>query len=677
MASLMNVDLSKGILGAKTSSAAGLRILRKRSTAIRRRSNSTVACPALKVVNSASAVLIPPVKTPGSINLLNGQHQPRIFPQEGGGEEENLGRQLEGYLNSPNDVGLLARALDEQHGEYFVAMDAIDRMRREGGASPELDLAVRNAVVALYAKFGSLADACKAFERIQQPNVESWNALLIVYCRLGTCNNIAQIVDRMRSIGVWPNERTFLTIFERVRHIEDGKRLAEKVKEQQGLDLSIVGAALVTMFCRFSSVSDARDAFDKIPEKGIPAYTAMMAGYVNEKKPKEAIELYHALQQSNLPVTNTVLAIVLGACSNLVDSDEGRAAHYTAIELGLQDDPVVQNAVATMYAKCGGLEEARAVFDAMEIRNVDALTWSSLIGVYGSQGKTDESLRLARRMQHEGMILDGNCFANLIFSCANGRQDAEACRFFMDMRSDYGIVPGKEHFGCLVDAVGRAGHLKDAEDLIKAMPMQPDEHVWSVLFASAQLHGDAQRIQRSAEIMMKMNPQLDPLGTGANRTAARWEEARKVRELMRKRGIKKEPGKSMITINNVVHSFMARDRSHIHTKEIYAEVDRITEICKKEENYIPDTRYVLHDVPEDQKPKLLYYHSERLAMAYGHIATPPGSALRVIKNLRVCGDCHTISKMWAKIMQREIIVRDNRRFHHFAKDGTCSCGDYW
>lgn len=155
----------------------------------------------------------------------------------------------------------------------------------------------------------------------------------------------------------------------------------------------------------------------------------------------------------------------------------------------------------------------------------------------------------------------------------------------------------------------------------------------------------------------------------------RHEDAEKVRQVMDGRAITKEPGQSWIEINGKTHTFHAEDKSHPQSDEIYAELNKLTKQIK-EIGYVPDTSFVLHDTDESQKERLLCCHSERLAISYGLISTPPGSPIRIVKNLRVCGDCHTATKFISKVVGREIVARDAHRFHHFV-DGVCSCGDYW
>lgn len=174
-------------------------------------------------------------------------------------------------------------------------------------------------------------------------------------------------------------------------------------------------------------------------------------------------------------------------------------------------------------------------------------------------------------------------------------------------------------------------------------------------------------------------PLITPVQRGAHPkpppSANRWQEKARIRKMMEERGIKKQPGLSRIEVGGKVHAFMANDRNHPELPAIHAELSRIVKEMYLA-GYEPDTRFVLHDIDEAAKVRAINFHSEKLAMCYGFIKTPPKSPIRIIKNLRVCGDCHTATKYMAYLTGREIIMRDAFRFHHF-KHGYCSCGDYW
>ncbi|XP_024523323.1 pentatricopeptide repeat-containing protein At4g33170-like [Selaginella moellendorffii] len=662
------------------------------------------------------STFLPGVKY-GTANVLAEQY--RIQSQTAGSKLDHLGDRLEAFLRAPSsDVVSWTKILAacNEHRDYIGALDLFDRMREQGVVPDricfvtvldsviglgdiaqgkrihsmvldrelERDSMVGTAVVKMYARIGSIQDACRAFDRIDQPGVAAWTVLVGAYCRLGSFNSVMQILERMEAEGVKPNEVTFITILDTCKNLalEDGKKIQALASEQQqrSLDASArIGTAVIGMFSRFSSMILAREAFDKISQKSVAAYTAMIAGYANNKQPREALAIFQEMIRRRVAADNLVLAVAISACASIPDLEEGKALHCSAMDLGLHRDDVVRTALVDMYSRCGSMEDASAVFG--EIERPDTVAWSAMIAALGRHGDPRGAVAMAARMQQDGWRPSGATMVGVLAACAHAGMIEEAVKFFVDMAVDHGLAREREHIGCLADALGRRGELALAEELIRAMAAEEwDERIWHSLLGNCRSYNDMERANRCADVIMRLDPKTDPLGGGGmitgGRAPARWEDAKRVRKLIAARAIKKEPGKSMISVKNNVRGFVAGDRSHPHTKETYEEVHRLTDLIKKE-GYIPDTRYVLHDVPEDQKERLLWYHSERLAIAYGSITTPPGTALRIIKNLRVCGDCHTATKLFAKVMQREIIVRDNRRFHHFAKDGTCSCGDYW
>lgn len=231
----------------------------------------------------------------------------------------------------------------------------------------------------------------------------------------------------------------------------------------------------------------------------------------------------------------------------------------------------------------------------------------------------------------------------------------------------------------MVDLLGRAGSLDDAHKLIKEkVPFEPNASIWGALLGACRIHGNVKLGKLAAEHLFELDPQNSGNYVMLAKiyvASGRWADAVKVRKMMRDRGIKKETGYSWIEIKKSVYTFVAGDRSHPQSEEIYAMIDNLTSQMK-EIGYVPDTNFVLHNIEEELKEYILCHHSEKLAIAFGLISTPQGTPVRVVKNLRVCGDCHTATKFISKIVQREIVVRDCNRFHHF-RDGLCTCGDYW
>ena len=187
-----------------------------------------------------------------------------------------------------------------------------------------------------------------------------------------------------------------------------------------------------------------------------------------------------------------------------------------------------------------------------------------------------------------------------------------------------------------------------------------------------------ERAERVAEKALELDPQnasIYVLLANIYAVAGRWDDEEKVRLRMKENGIKKIPGQTWIEIDGKVHTFFADDKSHERANEISAELKKLNDEMK-ESGYVPNTKFVTHNMTEEEKEDHLCSHSEKLAIGFGLISTPPGTPLLITKNLRVCPDCHSATKVISKLRNREITVRDANRFHHF-KNGECSCKDYW
>jgi hypothetical protein len=230
----------------------------------------------------------------------------------------------------------------------------------------------------------------------------------------------------------------------------------------------------------------------------------------------------------------------------------------------------------------------------------------------------------------------------------------------------------------MVDILGRAGYLEEAHDFINSMPIQPDATVWGSLLGACRNYMNIRLGELVAKHLLQScseNAAHYVLMSNIYAAAGRWDDVAKVRKMMKDRGVEKNPGCSWIEINNKLYAFLAEDRAHPQMHKIYAKLDELFGQMK-EAGYVPDTNFVLRNVEEEQKEYFLCYHSEKLAIAFGLINTSDRTPIRIAKNLRVCGDCHSAIKFISNIVERNIVVRDANRFHHF-KDGLCSCGDFW
>ncbi|KAF9606198.1 hypothetical protein IFM89_023653 [Coptis chinensis] len=329
-----------------------------------------------------------------------------------------------------------------------------------------------------------------------------------------------------------------------------------------------------------------------------------------------------------------------------------------------------------MYAKCSDILAAQNVFH--KILRRDVVSWTSIIVGTAQHGRAQEALTLFDEMVLEGLKPNEVTFVGLIYACSHAGLVAKGRQLFDSMINDYGIKPSLQHYTCLLDLLGRSGSLVEAYNLIETMPFEPDEPTWTALLSACKLHGKTQMGIKIANHLLGLKLQ-DPssyiLLSNTYAAAGMWDDVSKVRKLMAVMEVRIEPGYSCVNLGKDGQEFYAGEIPY-HIKDKILGLLQELSLEMKKRGYVPDTSFVLHDMGKQEKEQQLYFHSERLAVAYGLLKAVPRTTIRIVKNLRVCGDCHVVLKLISDIVQREIVVRDATRFHHF-KDGRCSCGDFW
>ncbi|PIA60468.1 hypothetical protein AQUCO_00300165v1 [Aquilegia coerulea] len=368
------------------------------------------------------------------------------------------------------------------------------------------------------------------------------------------------------------------------------------------------------------------------------------------------------------------MATVVYACAKVGAMNKAQLVHDYISGKNFSLDVFLGTAMIDMYAKRGSVESAREIFDMMRFKNV--VSWSAMIAAYGYHGHGREALEFFQMMLNCGILSNHITFVSLLYACSHAGLVDEGRRIFSCMWEYYSVKPDVKHYTCMVDLLGRAGRLDEALELIDKMTIEKDARLWSALLGACRIHGNIELAERAAVSLLELepdNPGHYILLSNIYAKAGRWEAVAKMRELVVHRRLKKIPGWTWIEVNDKIHQFGVGDTSHPHTREIH----RMLQVLSKKldlAGYVPDTNFVLHDVDEELKEEMLYTHSEKLAITFGLISTSEGTPIRITKNLRVCRDCH--SKLVSSIVQREIVVRDANRFHHF-KEGACSCADYW
>lgn len=344
----------------------------------------------------------------------------------------------------------------------------------------------------------------------------------------------------------------------------------------------------------------------------------------------------------------------------------------------LDQDPFVSSIVVDMYGKCGLLDDSIQAFEKISKAKESEYAWNSLVGVFAHHGLGKEAIDVFNRMLVQNVKPNAVTFVNLLNACSHSKLVNEGLHYFNSMERIYGVKPRSEHYSCIIDLLGRAGRLEEAEIFIKKMPFEPNAYAWCSLLAACRIYGDKERGELAAESLMRVEPENSGAHVLLSNIYAKerqWEDVRSVRKMMKDGNVKKLPGFSWVDVDNKVHIFGVEDWCHPDKKEIDLKLDSLLGKIM-EAGYVPDTESISVDMEDGMKVKVLHRHSERIAIVFALIRMPVGKPIIVKKNIRVCVDCHSAIKLISKVEGRKIIVRDNSRFHHFV-DGSCSCKDFW
>eukprot|EP01018_Ginkgo_biloba_P018986 Gb_02562 [translate_table: standard] len=501
----------------------------------------------------------------------------------------------------------------------------------------ESDGFVGNALVTMYAKCGSIQNARQVFDKMYRRDVVSWNALIAGYAQNGDFNQTVQLFRQMQLEDVKPNSVTIVSVLPacaNLAYLRQGKEIHQFISRSAFQTDILVWNALVTLYARCESLDEARKVFDKMPERDLVSWNAMIAGYAqnghcdealqlfNQMEPAgvkpnistwngmiagyaqngrygEALKLVRQLQLSNEKPNSVTITSVLPACAHIAALQQGMEIH-NYVTKGGQLNVFVGTALIDMYAKCGSIEDARQVFDKVSQKNV--VLWTAIIAGYAMHGYGEETLALLSEMQQAGMKPDYITFTAVLSACSHAGLVNEGWKCFDCMIQDYHITPMVEHYACMVDLLGRAGRLGEAQDLIKNMPVEPNAGVWGSLLAASRIHCNIELGEFAAEHLFELEPQNIGnfvLLSNIYARAGRLGDVENVRKMMKDRGLKKNPGCSWIEVKNRVHAFVVGDRLHPQTEEIYAMLESLAGQMKQE-GYVPETNVLLHDLDEEE-----------------------------------------------------------------------------
>ncbi|KAL4581426.1 hypothetical protein LXL04_017641 [Taraxacum kok-saghyz] len=534
------------------------------------------------------------------------------------------------------------------------------------------DVFIQSSLVSMYSKFKDINSARKVFDGMTEKDLVSWNSLMDGYVKSGNVELAKDLFDEMaeRDVVSWT---VMVDGLSKHGKVDDARKVFDEMPSRTLPSWN----AMINGYMKAGDFLSAHILFDQMEEKDIITWNSMISGYECNGRFSEALKLFTQLLNSGYVPTHSTLVSTLSTIPYLALLTKGKWVHSYIIKNGHKIDGILGTSLIETYCKCGSIESALKVFKSIPKKKL--AHWTAIIVGLGTHGQANHALELFQEMLKVNIIPNAIIFIGVLNACNHTGLVKDGQRFFDMMVNDYKLEPTIEHYGCLVDIYCRAGHLEEAKKIIESMPMKPNKIIWMSLLSASRIYKNVEIGEYAGYHVTKIDPKsIESYLLLSNMYAAtsNWDKVSNIRETLNKMGLRKDPGCSFIEFGDSVHEFIVGDRSHPQCKEIYRKLSEIRERLKCL-GHVPDkSQVLLHIEGDNEKEVELESHSERLAIAFGLINYKDGIPIRIVKNLRVCNDCHSVTKLLSKIYDREIIVRDNSRYHHF-KNGSCSCMDYW
>ncbi|KAG9455091.1 hypothetical protein H6P81_007995 [Aristolochia fimbriata] len=550
-----------------------------------------------------------------------------------------------------------------------------------------------NSLVDMYMKCGAMDKARRIFDECEERNLILWNTVLSNYSRQGLANEALEVFHQMLSSSMVPDRVTLLAVASACTQlanlelgmqchayiIRKGFNIWDAVTNSiidmymkcnkpevalsifKGMEQKTVVSwnTIIAGFAGNGDIESAWEFFNLLVEKDLISWNTMIGALVQESRFEDALSLFREMQCAGIKPDRVTLVSVASACGYLGALDLAKWVHACVDKNKIQCDVRLGTALVDMYARCGDPKSSLRVFHSM--KNKDVSAWTAAIGSAAMEGNGRGAIQLFDEMIKQGLRPDEVTFVGLLTACSHSGLVEEGQKYFQFMESKYGVTPLIVHYGCMVDLLGRSGLIEAAKLLIESMPMEPNDVVWGALLAACRVHKNVELADYAAQRVIELAPErtgIRVLLSNVFASEGKWDEVARVRLSLKDQGIRKLPGTSLIEINGLIHEFTSGDKSHPQIRLVDRMLDEISKKLR-EMGHEPDLTNVLLDVDEVEKEHVLSRHGEKLAMAFGLISTGAGVPIRVIKNLRICSDCHSFAKLVSLVYEREIAIRDN------------------
>ncbi|XP_051132004.1 pentatricopeptide repeat-containing protein At4g35130, chloroplastic [Andrographis paniculata] len=547
----------------------------------------------------------------------------------------------------------------------------------------ELDSMIRSSLIDMFGKCGEVYLAENLFFGVSETNVVVWNAMIGAYVSNDRCLESFSCLRKMqRDHRVAPDVVTLINTLpacSKVKALSHGKAIHGYAIRRGFSSHVVLETALVDMYGKCDEVALSECLFNSMKERNLVTWNAMIGAYVQNSRNIEAVEMFRILLRESCLPDEWTFASILAAYAEIALPKEGQQVHGYVIKSGTSYGTLVSNSIIHMYAKSGDLESARKVFDRIVFK--DVITWNTIIMSYAIHGFGECCFRLFEGMMNDGIGPNAITFVALLTACSVAGFVDEGWAYFHSMKNDYGIKPGIEHYGCILDLLGRSGELDRARRFIEEIPVAPTHRIWGSLLVASRHYKNIELAEMAAS---HLSTAIDTDNIGSYillsnlyAEVGRWEDVERIKSLMKERGLERTIGRSIVEYRGRIYEFKNHDRSKIESGIVYDVLDVVLKRIGKEEdrNVRGMTKFKPRDVIKKREGSPAW-HSVRLAICFGLIGSAVGKPVVVRKNVRMCESCHVVAKKMSEVLNREIVVDDSKTYHHF-NSGRCSCGDWW
>ncbi|KAK7260486.1 hypothetical protein RIF29_26575 [Crotalaria pallida] len=457
---------------------------------------------------------------------------------------------------------------------------------------------VGTALIDMYSKCGSLSDARVLFDSkfttcvINTP----WNAMITGYSQSGSHLEALELFTRMCQNDVKPDVYTFCCVFNSIAASKCLKSLLEThgLALKYGFDAKAISTsnALADAYVKCESLESGEKIFNRMDEKDIVSWTTMVTAFCQYSEWGKALAIFSQMRNEGFVPNHFTFSSVITACGSLCLLEHGQQIHGLICKASLEKEICIESALIDMYAKCGNLMEAKRIFE--RISNPDSVSWTAMISTYAQHGLVEEALQLFRKMVQSGAKVNAITLLCVLFACSHRGMVDDGLKIFYRMEETYGVVPEMQHYACVVDLLGRVGRLDKAVEFIDRMPVEPNEMVWQTLLGACRIHGNAELGKIAAQKILSTRPQYPSTYVLLSNTymeSGLYEHGVSLRDVMKERGIRKEPGYSWISVRGEVHKFYAGDQQHPERDKVYTMLEELM-MNIKYIHYEPEFRFI-------------------------------------------------------------------------------------